>query len=415
MQKTLLALAILSQFILPAFAKANLDLAAPRFWNFQSIDTVKASRDLAREKLRDPAFDTVIDTQVKNIAATGATHVAIGTPYDDEFLPILARWVSAARRYHLQVWFRGNFAGWEGWFAYPKISRTEHMLKTEKFVLENSFYFEDGDIFTACPECENGQAGDPRYNGDLAGHREFLIAEYEIVKNDFQKLGKKVTANFVSMNGDVAKLVMDKETTTKLDGVVTIDHYVKTPDELLRDIHDLALTSGGKIVLGEYGYPIPDINGKATALEQAAWLEELLSKLVGSKAVIGLNYWTYSGGSTQLWNDSGQARPGVVTLTKFYTPPVVAGYVKDELDRPVSPATIKNEYGETRSNKNGYFEIPVPQKARSEVRVVAPGYEEKKLSLENTGEKLEIELHIQKKGFFFRLLEFFQMVLERIS
>ncbi|MDP3888564.1 MAG: hypothetical protein Q8Q24_00825, partial [bacterium] len=93
---------------------------------FKSIDTMKYSRDIAREKLNDPSFDKVIDTQVKNIADTGATHVAIATPYDEEFLPILKRWVSSARKYNLKVWFRGNWSGWEGWFDYPKIDRSTH-------------------------------------------------------------------------------------------------------------------------------------------------------------------------------------------------------------------------------------------------------------------------------------------------
>ena len=46
---------------------------------------MKYSRDLSREKLKDPSFDVVIDKQVKAIAETGATHVAISTPYDEEF------------------------------------------------------------------------------------------------------------------------------------------------------------------------------------------------------------------------------------------------------------------------------------------------------------------------------------------
>ena len=65
----------------------------PRFgqWTFQSIDTMKYSRDVAREKLYDPSFDAIIDRQVGAIAETGATHVAIAVPYDEEFVPFLER------------------------------------------------------------------------------------------------------------------------------------------------------------------------------------------------------------------------------------------------------------------------------------------------------------------------------------
>ena len=82
---------------------------------------MKYSRDLAREKLDDPSFDKIIDKQMADISATGANYVAIGTPYDAEFIPMLKRWVASARKHNLHVWFRGNFSGWEEWFDYPKI------------------------------------------------------------------------------------------------------------------------------------------------------------------------------------------------------------------------------------------------------------------------------------------------------
>src|SRR3989344_1555536 len=106
------------------------------WWPLQSVDTVKYSRDLARLKSNDETFKRVIDSQVVNIARTGATHVAIGTPYDPEFVPFLKEWVKVARKHKLKVWFRGNFSGWEGWFNYPKIGRTEHLKMLSDFILD---------------------------------------------------------------------------------------------------------------------------------------------------------------------------------------------------------------------------------------------------------------------------------------
>ena len=63
----------------------------PTFWEVKSVDNVKYSRDLAWEKLEDASFDKVIKEQTKAIAATGATHIALGTPYDEKFLPFLER------------------------------------------------------------------------------------------------------------------------------------------------------------------------------------------------------------------------------------------------------------------------------------------------------------------------------------
>lgn len=287
-------------------------------WKVTSIDTVKYSRDLAREKAKSTLFEVEIDKQVKNIADTGATHISIGTPYDPEFVPFMSKWVEAARKYNLKVWFRGNFSGWEGWFEYKKINRETHKKQLAEFVKNNGPLFEDGDIFTSCPECENGGPGDPRHNGDLDGHRKFLIEEYQISRDSFRLIGKNVTTNYFPMNGDVAKLVMDKETTRSLGGVVTVDHYVKNSDDLSNDLTDLANASGGKIVLGEFGAPIPDIHGKMTDDEQSAWIDETMAKLVNNLNVIGINYWTNVGGSTEIWNHDGSPKSAVSILQKYF-------------------------------------------------------------------------------------------------
>jgi len=269
----------------------------------RSIDTVKYSRDIAREKEEDQSFDAVITRQVVDIAATGATHIAIGTPYDSEFIPFLRRWVLEARKNNLKVWFRGNFSGWEGWFGYPKINRETHTRLTGEFILNNADLFEDSDIFTPCPECENG-GGDPRRIGD---------------KDAFSKNNKKVLAGFFSMNGDVASLVMDKDTTTALGGIVVVDHYVKDVDTLIKDIREYAQNTGGKVVLGEFGVPIPDIHGNMSEDEQNEWLKDAFEKFQQTPELIGVNYWVSVGGSTQLWNGDGVAKKAVETIKKYYS------------------------------------------------------------------------------------------------
>lgn len=295
-------------------------LAPPQpIWAIRSIDTMKYSRDIAREKANDSSFDAVIETQVKNIADTGASHIAIATPYDEEFVPYLARWVQAARKHNLKVWFRGNFSGWEKWFDHPRITRSEHLDLTTQFITSNPSLFEDGDIFTPCPECENGGPGDPRMTRDIAGHRQFLIDSTRIGKDAFAVIGKKVEVGYHSMNYDVAMAVMDQDTTKAVGGIVAIDHYVKTGEKMVRDIDKLKELSGGKIFLGEFGTPIPDIHGMQTEAEQAQWIKETLDLLVLNRSVIGLNYWVSVGGSTKLWNDNGSAREAVSTLTSFYT------------------------------------------------------------------------------------------------
>src|SRR5579884_799054 len=252
------------------FLSGHVYQTAPVF-AVRSIDTAKYSRDMAMQALNDPKFDQVIDQQMTEIAQTGANYVAIDTPYDEQFLPVLKLWVQAARDNNLHIWFRGNFSGWEGWFNYPKIDRPTHQRLLHDFITKNPDLFEDGDIFTACPECENGGPGDPRQTGDVDGFRKFMISEYTDAENDFGNQGKKITTNYDSMNYDVARLVMDRSTTEQMGGVVTIDHYVSDPRELTKNIDDLANSSGGQIVVGEFGAPIPDINGQMNESQQADW------------------------------------------------------------------------------------------------------------------------------------------------
>ncbi len=392
-------LGILLLFLLFGFsilkADSKEEVAPAKFWNVQSIDTMKYSRDLAREKLKDPTFDIQIYQQVKGIAATGATHISIATPYDEEFLPILKRWVSAARSNNLHVWYRGNFAGWEEWFDYKKISREEHKVMTREFIESNADLFMDGDIFTACPECENGGPGDPRRTGDVKGYRQFLIEEHKIMEESFKKISKNVIYNYNSSNGDVARLVMDKATTKSLGGIVAIDHYVASGDQTSFDITEIAKDSGGKVILGEFGAPIPDIHGDMTEREQAQWIESTMKTLASNKDLGGMSYWVDKGGSTRLWNDDGSARSAVKSLTAAYSPKNVSATVKNAYGKNISSAKIQILGYNTTSDKNGKFTIPYID-GKEAVHVTADNYKPMSLAISYLIENNELTM--QKVG-----------------
>lgn len=297
----------------------------PPAWSVRSIDTMKFSRDEARRALTDPAFDEIIDTQIRAITSVNPTHIAIDTPYDEEFLPVLRRWVHAVRISGLKVWFRGNFSGWEEWFGYPRIDRAEHLRKTWEFLKSNQDLFEDGDIFTACPECENGGPGDPRSNDDLAGHRSFLLDEYYLTKRAFPQ-GKQVATNFNSMNADVARLVMDRPMTDAMGGLVVVDHYVSSSEQLADDIKEIAALTHGKVMLGETGVPVPAIHGPMTSHEQAGWLRRALMRLRTIPELIGMNYWVSFGGTTAIWRDEETELPAVDVLRQFYNASTTRGF-----------------------------------------------------------------------------------------
>lgn len=340
-------------------------------WQVQSIDTMKYSRDTARGKAEDPAFDLVIFETMREIAGTGATHVAIGTPYDEEFVPYMTRWVDAARQNGLKVWFRGNFSGWEGWFGYRRIGRDEHRQLLRAFLEKNPQLFKDGDIFSPCPECENGGPGDPRMNNDAEGHRLFLIDETRIANEIFRKHGLQVASNYHSMNGDVARLIMDKKTTKALGGLVVVDHYVGTPEQLAEDVREYAANSGGKVVLGEFGAPIPDIHGELSEEEQALWIGRAMYELAPIRELAGLNYWVGRGGSTRLWEDNGRQRRAVATLSGYYKPVPVRIQIENPLGMKL-PATAVYLGREYTTDMTGTLFLPFL--GQGEVYISAKGY-----------------------------------------
>lgn len=379
---------------------------AVSWWDVQSVDTMKYSRDLSREKLNDSSFDAVIAQQMKDIVATGATHVAIATPYDEEFFPLLKRWVAAARKEGLHVWFRGNWSGWEGWFNYPRITRAEHTAKTKQFLSAHADIFEDGDIFSACPECENGGPGDPRTTGDIAGYRSFITSEYAMTKAAFHSMGKDVASNWQSMNADVARVVMDPATTQAMDGLVVIDHYVKDPKQIAADISSIAAASGGKVALGEFGAPIPDIHGKFTEKQQADWLSAVFQGLLRSPSIVGVSYWVNVGGSTQLWNDDLSPRAAVDVLRSYYSPSYVTGKVTGAWGRGVSGARVLSlEDKVVTTDKQGMFALPYTRKS-IEVEVSAPGYTTATQVIQ-AGGTAPIHIKLEKRGFFYSIQQFF--------
>lgn len=375
------------------------------YWEYQVIDTMKYSRDRAHEGLHDPDFDRVIESQVKNIAETGATHVALATPYDEEFIPFLTRWVKAARAHGLRIWFRGNFSGWEGWFGYQAIGEQEHIEKVRDFILQHPELFRNGDLFTPCPECENGGPGDPRKTGDVEGFRRFLLESHRSADEAFRSIGVLVDTRLSSMNGDVAQLVMDQRTSAALGNVITVDHYVKTPVKLEQDVRMFGKDGTRKVFLGEFGAPIPDIHGNMTAQEQATWLDQSLLQLSKVPNLIGVSYWLSVGGSTELWTDMGVPKPAVSVLKKYFQPNLIHGFVTDELGRAVRQATVSVGKRATKTDSHGHFELRFLEEANETVSVTAPSFKPKSFALPKNNE-VSIMLEPEYRSLPYLIMQF---------
>ena len=335
-------------------------------WEIRSVDTMKTSRDKARTKLHDSSYDTSINKQLGSIKSLGANYVALGTPYDNEFIPYLSRWVKLARKHELNVWFRGNFSRWEGWFDYPKdMTPAEHLAATAMFIEKNPGLFEDGDIFDPCPECENAMHW-PQPDGDIAMN-EFLRQQRRITEESFDKINKNVMTNIFSMIGGRARESMSAETAAALGGVVTIDHYIKNPSSMGEYVDYFASDLGAQTMVGETGAPIPDIHGDMSEDDQAAHVRSLLDELYSRKnKVFGLNYYVLSEGTTALINEDGSWRGAAHVLKRYYSPAVISGKITNTVGEPVYGVTVRTEngYSSAVSDRNGFYAFTVPSEPR---------------------------------------------------
>jgi hypothetical protein len=342
--------------------KAHAQTIKPAcLWEICSVDTMKMSRDRARENANNPAYDTEISRQLQDVKDTEATHVAIGTAYDEEFVPYLKRWVAIARQKGLKVWFRGNWSSWEGWFDHAKtMTPQEHITQTATFIKTHPELFENGDIFDACPECE-GSGKWPQTAKDQE-YRDFIKQQHASSSAAFAAIGKKVRTDLPTMIGGHAKDVMDQATINDLNKTVSIDHYVKDRANMKLYIDYFRDTFGAKTMVSEFGAPIPDINGDMTEDQQAAYVNEILQELYKQKSsVVGLNYFVLNDGSTELENMDGSKRKVYDILKSYFSPMTIKGTVTNTLGDPLKDIQISASDGaQIKTDRNGKYELVVP-------------------------------------------------------
>ncbi len=335
-------------------------------WEYECLDTMKFSRDTARDWVGNPGgLQKVIDSQIAAIKDLGANCVAIDTPYDEEFIPFMTKWVNEAREQNLKVWFRGNFSGWEGWFGYKKFtSAQEHIDKTKYFLTNHSNLFVEGDIFTPAPEAENGVLKDPGRNPVAAEEfRNFVIQSTAACNESFAKVSKKgIRCGYYSANGDVARLVFTPDSVAKTGGVIVADHYVKTAERFINDLIYLHELQKAPVVVGEFGAPIHDIHGAMTEQQQADFIAQEIELLYKHREIFtGINYWVAHGGETAVFRKDGSAKPVAQVLKNYFKPGIVSGVVVDKYGRFLSGVKVGiNNGASVLTDSRGYFQIPVP-------------------------------------------------------
>lgn len=364
MRKFIIALCLISLFsIFHGQAYANTDST----WKYQCIDTMKYSRDRARE-YESLNVDNIneINFQMKLIKSLGANCVAIDTPYDEEFYPVLKKWADIAHSNGLSVWFRGNWSGWEGWFNYPKnFTRNRHLSMTSDFILNHPDLFRNGDSFTACPECEYGGPGNPLSTGDYSNYRKFIIDEKRTVDNAFRSIGLSISTNRISMNPDVAKAALDEKTVMEMGNAITLDSYYKSSASADEEINYFANKfPETKIFVGEFGAPVPGLNGNLSEQEQTSFINGIYNDFfVHRNNIAGTNYWVLKGGTTAIVNDDNSTRSAAMIIKKYYLPYTVSGYVSNTLTDKLQGAAISTSNGiRTTTDSHGRFSFTTPDK-----------------------------------------------------
>lgn len=347
---------------MPAKAKTLTQVMSPELWEVKSVDTMKTSRDLAREKLHDNSYDTIIERDLMLIKDIGANYVAIDTPYDDQFLPYLRRWVKIARKTGLKVWFRGNFSSWEGWFDYPKnMTPQEHIRATAQFIDKNRDLFEDGDAFDPCPECENAQWWpQPQKNDE---YNRFVSNQQVTLKNSFEKIGKKVHTNWTGIIGGRAREVLDANAVKSLDNLVAIDHYTSSVANMDSYIDYFANTFNAKTLVSEFGAPIPDMHGTMTDKQQAVFIDSMMNVFYENKEqVYGLNYFALGTGTTEIIDVKGNPKLAYETIKKYYSPATVSGVVTDQLGQKIKDVVVSanDKKSVSITDKDGDYSLTVP-------------------------------------------------------
>lgn len=384
---------------------------AGRLWHFQCIDTMKYSRDAARDYLNDPKrAEIFINKEVDIIKSLGTTCVSVGTPYDEEFIPYLRQWVNIVHSKGLNVWFRGNFSAWENWFSYGYLKNPEdHHAKLNFFITHHQDLFANGDILSPAPEAENGVLGNPWASSASAeALREFVWKSADTCQQAILAIKKQVSCGYFSANGDVARDIYNHDLLQKAGAVTVIDHYISSTVKYGQDLDLYAQKHGLPIVIGEFGAPIPDLNGDMNEDEQARFVGELFRQFyVHKKQILGLNYWVLRGGSTRLINDDGSERKVMEVVRDYFMPGQIAGTVVDGIGRKVKNAVITTSDGvqQISANKKGEFILNLPP-GSVELTVASKGYSSSVARVETTraGKSVvKVIVHPIKPSLWYRL------------
>jgi len=249
-----------------------------------------------------------IRRQVSMIKNLGATYVAISTPYNRP--EEIRLWSDEIHRAGLRVWYRSHWLEWEGDEGYiANLSQADYLTKTSQFIITNKDIFKEGDAFTVCVEPEQMYTARSK-KMDWEELNKFIVDQADVADEAFAKIGHKdeIYTNWISVNGYIGLSGLTERTVKRL-GLITLDHYPKADQGLLRtEMADRWLQEIDRvhekwqvpILLGEFGY---NVEKEVTSAEQKRAVDLMLEKARTRPYIIGINYWVHMGNSSRIIND----------------------------------------------------------------------------------------------------------------
>lgn len=269
--------------------------------------------------------------------ALGIDTVALAVPYDDTTK--YGNYIADARTKGLRVWHRSHWNAWEGDnSASANLSAQDYLDNTYSFIVNNPTFFDDGDLFGMCVECNN--ANDipnttyPFRVGNVVGgafsytlYNQFLKDQVSYANAAFKVIGKSVRTNMLSMSLSLLNLdgqqlddgntgnasgLGDSDIVQFFDSLLVIDHYM-TNTYRSSDAYGKKFSSdldkihtafpNCSIFIGEWGYPT---NTALTDDEQMQVFRQVVDVLRGKPYIVGVNFWVHMASSTaSIFTDTG--------------------------------------------------------------------------------------------------------------
>jgi hypothetical protein len=292
------------------------------------------------------------------------------------------------------------------------------LTKATRLITTHPELFKDGDIFDACPECENGGFWpQPRKDAD---YNLFIQKKQDILHAAFLSIHRSINSHFPSIIGGRSKDVLNQATYDSLIDVTAIDHYVKDPQNYSDYIQYFWNNFHTRTVFSEVGAPIPDLHGNMTEDQQADFMQQVFSQMYKNREhVIGVNYWVYNNGTTGLASPTNQWRKVATVLANFFQSANLNGTVTNNIGEKLANASIQvNDLTTAKTDGNGAYGLPIPARTSYTLTFSASGYisQTQTIILErNQNKVISVKLLPVKKDVLYQLKEASQDLKQKLG